>query len=216
MGFSLEQISKLLSENLSPLEIRGMLRLKQAELQHLVEEQQARLWRVEARLKQIEQENCMPNYDVVIKKIKPIKVAAIRDIIPNYKSIGLLFGELMEYLKQQGVKPDNYCAAVWHDNEYKESDVDAEALLSFEGNLPDSNRVKVYELPGVEKVACLVHHGSYNTLTQAYAAFKGSWMQANGYEICAPVREVYIVGGAEQDNESYVTELQFPVAKIRS
>nr|WP_250122117.1 MerR family DNA-binding protein [Chroococcidiopsis sp. CCMEE 29] len=61
LGFSLEQIAKLLDESLSPAKIRGMLRLKQAELQQLVEEEQTRLSRVEARLKQIEQEESMPN-----------------------------------------------------------------------------------------------------------------------------------------------------------
>jgi DNA-binding transcriptional MerR regulator len=43
LGFSLEQILKLLDEDLSLAEIRGMLRLKQAELQNYIETEQARL-----------------------------------------------------------------------------------------------------------------------------------------------------------------------------
>ncbi len=54
LGFSLEQIASLLNEPLAVAELRGMLRLKRAELQRLVQAEQARLNRVEARLKQIE------------------------------------------------------------------------------------------------------------------------------------------------------------------
>ena len=56
LGFSLEQIAQLLDENLPAAQIRGMLRMKQAELQDRVREEQERLARVEARLRQIEQE----------------------------------------------------------------------------------------------------------------------------------------------------------------
>jgi DNA-binding transcriptional MerR regulator len=55
LGLSLEQIAALLDDDLPPAEIRGMLRLKRVEIQQHLEEEQARLARVEARLKQIEQ-----------------------------------------------------------------------------------------------------------------------------------------------------------------
>ncbi|MGH1392974.1 MAG: MerR family transcriptional regulator [Trichormus sp.] len=210
LGFSLEQISTLLDENLPPAQIRGMLRLKQAEIQQLVEAEQARLRRVEARLKQIEQENNMSNYEVVIKKAEPIEVASIREILPNYASIGILYDELHEYLKQQSAQVGDYYGAIWHDPGYKDSDVDGEAVISITGLVKGNERIKVYELPRLEKIACLIHHGSYDTISQAYAVLV-SWIEANGYKITGPNREVYLVGGNEQGNESYVTEIQFPV-----
>jgi effector-binding domain-containing protein len=213
LGFSLEQITKLLDENLASAEIRGMLRLKQGELQRLVEEEMARLLRVEARIKQIEQENNMPNYEVVVKKVEPIKVASIRDIIPSYPSVSWLCDSLIEYLNQHGVVPNDYFTGIWHDPGYKESDVDAEFAISIESEIPSSDRVQVYELPGYEKIACAVHHGSYKTIIQAYTALL-SWIEANGYKVIGANREVYIVGGNNQEDESYVTELQFPVDKV--
>ncbi|MEO1431355.1 MAG: MerR family transcriptional regulator [Cyanobacteria bacterium J06633_8] len=213
LGFSLDQISKLLNENLPPTEIRGMLRLKQGELQQLIDKQQARLLRVEARLKQIEQEDTMTNYEVVLKNIEPIKVLGIREILPNYASIGGLYDELFAYLKQQGAKPVFYCAGIWHDLEYKESNVDGEAVISLENEITANERIKFYELPAVEKMACLVHKGSYNSITQAYNALL-YWIETNSYKVTASNREVYIVGGKEQNNDSFVTEIQFPVIKI--
>jgi len=207
LGFSLEQISKLLDE-ISPAQIQGMLQLKQAELQRLVAEEQARLQRVAVRLQQIEQEDKMPDYDVVLKTVAPIKVAAIREIIPSFHAIAGLYHELLEYLQHQGVKESRYCAGIWHDTAYKETDIDWEFAIAVEA-LCSSDRIKVYELPRVE-MACVVHNGSYNTINRAYAALP-VWIEANGYKIAGSNREVYIVGGDQQDNESYVTEVQFPV-----
>src|SRR5512136_1668041 len=70
LGFALEQIAQMLDEGVPPAQLRGMLRMKQAEIRQQVGEEQARLVRVEARLRQIEQEGKMPTFEVVVKKIE--------------------------------------------------------------------------------------------------------------------------------------------------
>ncbi len=59
LGFSLEQIGDILRDEVSAAELRGMLKLKHAELQRQVTEVQRRLTRVEARLTQIEHEGTL-------------------------------------------------------------------------------------------------------------------------------------------------------------
>jgi effector-binding domain-containing protein len=213
LGFSLEQIGQMLDDQISPVQIRGMLRLRQAELQQHIQGETARLARVEARLRQIELEGNMPNYEVVLKKIQPMTVASIREIIPNYFAVGKLFDDLRDYLQQQGVKPVDNCAAIWHDAGYKETDVDGEAVEVVDKLLPENDRIKVYELPALDRAASIIHQGSYCTITESYN-YLLNWIETNGYQIVGPNREVYIQGGPEQDNESYVTEILFPVAKI--
>lgn len=213
LGFSLEQIKQLLDDRVSPVQIRGMLRLKQAELQQHIQLETSRLARVEARLRQIEREGNMPNYEIVLKKIQPMTVASIREVLPDYSDVGKLFDELTDYLQQHGVKPTGNCAAIWHDDAYKETDVDGEAVDCIDKTLPENDRIKVYELPALEQAACVIHQGSYCTLTDSYNSLL-SWIETNGYQIVGPNREIYIQGGPEQDNESYVTEIQFPVEKI--
>ncbi len=83
LGLSLEQIARLLENDLSPEQIRGMLRLKQVEIQRQVQAEQTRLSRVEWRLTQIEQEETMPTQEVVIKEIPPQTVASVRDTVPT-------------------------------------------------------------------------------------------------------------------------------------
>jgi effector-binding domain-containing protein len=213
LGFSLEQILQLLNDGVSLEQMRGMLRLKQAELQQHIASEKLRLTRVEAQIKQIEQEDTMPSHDVIVKKVEPIKVASIRAILPHYSAIGQLFNELIGYLHQHEIIKFDYCAAIWHDPEYKDSNVDGEAVVSLDRLIPESDRVKVYELPRYDAIACIIHQGSYRTLSQSYKHLL-TWIEANNYQIIGSNREFYIQHGSEQDNESYVTEIQFPIGKI--
>lgn len=58
-GFTLEQIRSILADPLPIEELRGMFRLRYAELEQHIQEEQARLARIEARLHQIEQEGAL-------------------------------------------------------------------------------------------------------------------------------------------------------------
>ena len=166
LGLSLAQVARLLDDDLPPAQMRGMLRLKQAELQQQVQEEQARLGRVEWRLKQIEQEGKMTAY-VVLKKVDPQTVVAIRDIIPTYGDQGPLWKELSVYLAQHGAKAAGPSLTIYYDTEYRERDVSVETATPVGAPLPGTERVTVCELPGVETMACVVHQGSYDTLVQA-------------------------------------------------
>ena len=212
MSLSLEQIGQLLNEDLPIAQIQGMLKLKQAELQQRLEVEQLRLSRVEARLKYLEQAQTMPNYEVILKSIEPIRVVSIRDTLANYPAVGGLFQELTDYLTHEKVEPGPFCAAIWHDPEYREQEVDGEAVISVSGPLPGRDRIQFIELPAIESMACAIHRGPYSTLNLVYAALLG-WIEENRYRIIGPNREVYLRGGSQQDNPDYMTEVQFPVAK---
>jgi effector-binding domain-containing protein len=214
LGLSLEQIAQVLDEGVSPEQLRGMLRMKRAELQQQIAGEQARLARVEARLNTIELEDRMPDYDVIIKQIEPQLVTGVRDTLSSYPEVGRLLGEVYGHLVRYGVKgSDLVAAAIWHDDEYKTSDIDGEAVVYLKQSIPEGGRVKVYELPAAT-VASVVHKGAYNRLNQAYEAI-GRWIEANGYRIAGPNREIYLycTEPVRQDDDSYVTEIQFPVEK---
>jgi DNA-binding transcriptional MerR regulator len=50
LGFPLEQIARMLEEDLSLDQLRGMFLLKQAQAQHMIDTEQARLTRIAVRL----------------------------------------------------------------------------------------------------------------------------------------------------------------------
>ena len=226
LGFSLEQIAQLLNVNLPAAQIRGMLRMKQAELQDRVREEQERLARVEARLRQIEQEETMPKDDVVIKKVEPQLVASIRGIVPNYGAQWQLWNELDAYLAKRRANPIGPFLTIYHDTEFKERDVDLEVCEPLSGALPGEGRAQTYELPGIETVACLLHHGTFDNIGDTYNALM-KWIETNGYRVAGPNREVYLRAVASpktdveypkdyltDDEANRLTEVQFPVEKV--
>jgi len=80
LGLSLAQVGELLDGDLPAEQIRGMLRLKQAEAHQKVEDEQTRLARVEWRLREIEQEGVMSTQEVVLKKVAAMTVASLRSL----------------------------------------------------------------------------------------------------------------------------------------
>jgi effector-binding domain-containing protein len=71
----------------------------------------------------------------------------------------------------------------------------------------------VRELPAVDEMACIVHEGSFETLGATYGQLMG-WIEAGGYTVCGPCREVYVQWHQPgEDASNDVTEIQFPVGK---
>ncbi len=214
MGLSLEEIATLVNNSLTPHQMRDIFILKRGELQRRVSEEQLQLERVEKLLKQLEKEGAMPDYQVTIKKIEPMLIASIRDILPSYGAVGPLYGEIFKYLGKKWVfKPAGPPMFICHDKEYKESDVDVEIAVPIGKEIKGSERVKVYELPGVEQAACTVYKGAYEGISQGYNALM-AWIESNGYQIIGPGREIYFSDPNKvKDPSENITEIQFPVEK---
>jgi effector-binding domain-containing protein len=193
-----------------------MLTLKRAEIQQVIESEQERLVRIEARLRQIEQEHLVSEYDVILKSVAAQRVAAIRGLILLRGEIGAWmsqsFQNILTFLHEHRASQRAHGIALWHDQEYREEDLDAEAAIPTTDALPPHPRVHSYELPAVETMACTVHQGSFSTLDRAYAALF-AWVGENGYVVCGATREFYLHFAAGDAPSSFVTELQFPVRK---
>lgn len=216
LGLALDQIAALLTTDLPPAQLRGMLRLKQAELQQQAAEMQERLARIEARLSQIEQEDTMPDYDVVLKRVDAQRVALVHDVIPTQEQINQtfnrLFDELENTIKQNQAGMTGPGIALWYDSGMQAQDIHVAAAWPTNGTLAPDDRVQIDELPAVEQMAYVVHHGPFATLSQAYGALF-SWIESNGYQITGPSREVYLQYERNGDQAQYVTEIQAPVAR---
>ena len=212
LGLSLVEVSQLLDENLAADRMASILRSKQAELEQRLQESQGQLARLEEWLSTLEREVKMPAYEVVVKKVDRQTVVSVRDVIPTYSDVGRLFGEIFGYLGSQGINPIGPPLAICHDDEYREKDVDMEAVVPVANKVPGNKRVKFKELPAVAQMACVVHHGGYDSISQAYNAVM-SWIDKNGYRITDHDREIYLQGPGQVEPLSYVTEIQLPVEK---
>lgn len=216
LGFSLEEIGRLLEGELSTEQMRGMLKLRQAEIRQRVEEETERLERVERWLRQIEQEDSMSTYDVVLKKIEPLKVASRRGVVPTPPDQRSLWDELMTYLEKQKARMTGPPMALYHDPEFKERDWDIEVCIPLAEDIPAHKQIKVYDLPGAEKMACVVHNGPFATIGEAYDAL-AKWIDRNGYQIVGPGRELNLrlpERPGDQHDPNTVNEIQYPVEKV--
>jgi DNA-binding transcriptional MerR regulator len=218
MGLDLSQIAFLLDQEPTSDQIRGMLRLKQVELHQQLAEGQIQLTRIEAWLQAFEQEAMMPAYDIVLRKVAPLRVAQARGMAAKMEqpelgiTLGRLFAEVMGTLTGQGATIVGPGITLYYDAEYHEQDIDVGACLAFTGELRETEQVKEVELPAVEMMASVIHHGSFTTMHQAYHAILG-WIEANGYRISGPNRELNLEFEPGGDESKFVTEIQFPVEK---
>lgn len=123
---------------------------------------------------------------------------------------GRLFAEVMQAITQQGEAIAGPGTTLFYDPDYREQDVDVGAYLAFTDELCENEQVKVIELPAIETMACVIHHGSFTTMHQACHAIPG-WIEANGYHVSGPNRELDLEFDPGGDEAKFVTEIQFPV-----
>jgi len=216
LGFPLGEIAQLLDTDLSPERLRGMFTAKQAHIQRVIDAEQARLARIAARLRQIEQEDTMPPYDVRVKHVDPVRVGSVRARLPIISARGPLYATLSAYLDRHGVRPSRPDLLLLHSRHEvrdDETSIDVEVAMPVPPSLPlpDNERVRIRTLPG-GLMASTVHTGGDLLLGRVYVALH-RWVEDNGYRVAGPVRQAHLQRAQLGDPGHNVTEVQFPVEK---
>ena len=214
LGLSLEEIGATLDDELSAEELRGMLRLKTAEIGQLVSEQRARLTRVENRLRMIESEGKMPEQEVVLKELEPVNVLSLREVLTNPQDVATLITDGYSALMPAGIMPTGACFSIYHDPEFKPNELDVEIAYPVADHVteaPDTpgGRKFVHREVCGGKAAVATHQGPYNELDRVYTAM-GKWVADNDMQIAGPPQEAYLT--APDDPAGPVTEIRWPVA----
>jgi DNA-binding transcriptional MerR regulator/predicted transcriptional regulator YdeE len=209
LGFSLEQIRGLIREGVDAAELSGMLRLRRAEQAERLREEEHRLRTIETLIEEIRMEG--QGMDVIIKEASARWVLSVRGTVPNYQSIGMLYGEVYAQAGAAGVSATPI--AIWHDPEQKDSNVEGEAGLLVDRSVAAKGRVKSYQIPA-SVVASYIHHGAFDQFKGVYSRMM-RWLESNGYQVSGPCREIYLElhQPVQQDDARNVTEIQIPVAK---
>ena len=213
LGFTLQQVGEIVDAKLSAEELRGMLRLRQAQLEDELARSAARLTSVEARLRLIEREGHMPTDDVVLKTIAAIRVAELSAISPSYDGADIgpvlqpLFGQLFERLGAAGIDPCGSPVAYYEDAGDETIRVHA-AVPVGTGAAPD---VDILELPELAQAATIVHQGDMMEADRSMQTL-ARWIEDNGYRSQGYAREVTLQ--FDMDNPAnWVHEFQIPVTR---
>lgn len=140
-------------------------------------------------------------------------MVSLRDVIPAYNAEGRLWEELQAFADKNSLKCSSLSYAIYHDQGYKESDVDVEVAMCVNEDVVETDRINLRELEAVPEMAVVMHLGPFEEITGAYHAL-GVWMASNGYEMNGSTRAIYYKGPwCESSPENYLTEIQAPVSK---
>ncbi|MEM7028612.1 MAG: MerR family transcriptional regulator [Chloroflexota bacterium] len=218
MGLTLDQIKRLVLDNISAEEIRGMLTLRKAQAEQAVQDELNRLRIIEARLKQVESQGVMTDDDVILKSVPAQPLYSTRNVLPNLFDGASIMGELMQCVPAEiSQKRLSHLIAIIHGHAFRieQANVEMGFLLNDTVDtpllLPSGNEVTMRILPAEEKVISAVRVGPFENGYESYAQL-GRWVESNGYKISGPVREIFIEPPTPGSQETVVCEIQFPVS----
>jgi DNA-binding transcriptional MerR regulator len=214
LGFTLQQVRAILDEDVGTEQLRGMLRLRRAELEAAMDQAASRLVQVEARLRSIESEGSMPADDVVITALPAVRLAELSATAPSFSPddigpvLDRLYGELRSRVRAAGV------TAIGPDTVYFETPDDFGIVVH--AGIPIAAGAEVagvpaVMLPEVERAATIVHRGVMHGFL-ATSQLLVRWVEAHGYRFDGPAREITV--SVSEDPDQWVAELQAPITAI--
>ncbi|MBK8899914.1 MAG: MerR family transcriptional regulator [Anaerolineaceae bacterium] len=223
LGFSLEEIARILQNDLSDDELRGMLKLQLIAAEREMEAVQSRLNLVTTRLQYLKLEDDMTAYEVTLKSVNTHTVAAIREVVRDVEQVpercNTLFSTIAQWMAANKV-PFGTPVTTYYNESYTHQNIDLECAFILPDPAaaakaaPPPAPIELRQIEAVPNMAVTIvtddFHNKVEGLTPAYNAL-GKWIEANNYKIAGPPRELF--HGSPQ-NGDLTAEIQFPVEKV--
>ena len=206
-GFTLEEIARINSG----ADEKAVLLKKKSELITKVSDLTRQIAVVDGYLSK---EKTGLSAPVLIKTIPETTVAYMRIRLESYDCLFDRMPEMGALMEQSGCEcalPE-YCFTNYPEPGYKESDIPVEICEAVAEAKTEVGDLKFKTLPQIQ-AACVFHKGSYRTFSESYETVL-RYIEENGYEIAGEIRESYIDGIWNKDDESqWLSEIQVPVRK---
>ena len=120
-------------------------------------------------------------------------------------------GALMEKAGCECALPE-YCFTRYLEPGFRDGDIPVEICEAVVEARKETGGLRFQTLPEIQ-AACIFHKGSYRSFAQSYETVL-RYIEENGYEIAGEIRESYIEGVWNRDDESqWLSEIQVPVRK---
>ena len=151
---------------------------------------------------------------VLIKTIPETTVACMRIRLESYDCLFDRMPEMGALMEKAGCEcalPE-YCFTNYLEPGYKDEDILVEICESIVEGKKEIGDLRFKILPEIQ-AACIFHKGSYGTFSESYETVL-KYIEENGYEIAGEIRESYIDGVWNKDNDSeWLSEIQVPVRR---
>lgn len=210
-GFALDEITELLKTRAAS-DIKEMLSQRIVAQEQLVAEEQARLYRIRARLQQLERiDTPDAAFDVMLKQAEPLTLLGARRAVASTQEIGPFARFVWEQFERHGMLPVGPLVHLYYDvnadNEQIDLFVGAPVMM-----LPlEDTGLLCERLPGGDLLACIIYRGDYGEIGAGYEML-GRWLAASNYQASGPYRETYHRSPLHTDDPAtYITEIQCPV-----
>lgn len=197
LGVPVQQIAELLQDDLSTLAIRSMVADKRAKLADGTKDACGSFAQIEARIHQIERNGILPAYTVIVKQFDPVRVLALRDIMPYQASIGPFFAQIAQAIISQGIVPTGPWLALYHHGGYREINLDLEAAIPVDigitepVTLDDGRQLILRKLPAQTMATIICCRQQSADVCEAQQVLY-AWIEQHGYRVRdAPYCEAY-------------------------
>ncbi len=214
LGFTLQQVQAILAEQVSAAELRGMLKLRRAEIHAQIEAETARLTRVETRLATIEDEARIPVDGVVIKRAGAGPGGGAERHRGGVRAGGHLPGHPAAVPRpvaadgRLGVSAAGPAIAYYEDTPAGDGAIVVHAAVPVVADSGGEHGFRVVDLAEVASAAAIIHHGSMDDVLATGQAL-ARWIDASGYRSVGYAREITLEWS--EDPDQWVTELQQPI-----
>jgi len=213
MGFGVEEIEEILPCFGDVAAMKIALARKSSEIRTAIAAEQHKLEKIAALCGALDKERVNVIYDVELKAIKAQQVLSLREIIPSYDAEGMLWEKLGRFMAENSIVCDKGGCAIYHDAEYKESDVDVEITVPVPQTGVSKKPFQFKELEAIPLAATIRFSGPYEGTSAAMEKL-AAWLEENGYEVDGLIRGLSVITPADvQSPDDYLTEIQVPVKK---
>lgn len=214
LGLSLEQIHRMLNNEVSTNEMQGMLLLKKAEVEQQLRAELQRIRRIEARLEALRSTESHQLLDVVIKAVPTQAALSVKAVFETFEAAVLAQHRIRHALPERAGY--GLCFVICHDDEMIERDMTLElgCLTETHSHAPvalqDGLQLTSRHLPSVPTMATTVISGALEVIHASYGQM-GLWMGQHGWRLTGKPREITLKAADAANGSDLVTELQFPV-----
>jgi len=217
LGLTLAQILRLLDEDISAEEIRGMLTMRKAQIEQTLRDELERVRSIEARIFQIEEQGRLSD-DVVLKAVPARNFLSLRQVVASKEEGFALMTELHRSLPRlAGRRALGQFALLFSSDSFQEENVDVEMGFLLDGDfhetvlLSDGRAMTVRTLPAIATMATMVYVGIAHQVG-CYGRL-GTWMELHHFHLAGPGREVFIEPLQPARVDEAVIEIQLPVTR---
>jgi DNA-binding transcriptional MerR regulator len=210
LGVPLAGIGQLLEDDVTVEQLRGILRLRQAEARSRLTAQTEQLARVEIRLAQLE-ERPMAGYEVIVKRLEPMRVVTLSENLTGPEEISAaadrMYPQLHAALTRHHVAFDGLSLALYEDTGDENRPMRLTTALQVPGGVTiEAAGLTTMELAAVDRAATTVVRGAPEEhFADAFRALH-EWIEQTGDQTTPFERELYI--DCDGPRDTWVTELQ--------